>query len=154
VPDRQRRALLRLLGQATASACAGAVLLGGCISDVSGVQDRTLWNATLQGTAAHPLVFGSAAAISRSSLTEAGISMEELSDGTYRWSIREGGCDAPGGVVGAEGAYPAMEVAEGSGGSAEAGLTSEMRGGGQYVAEVRESDTDDVVACGAFEERT
>jgi hypothetical protein len=113
-----------------------------------------MWNAMLQGTAAHALVYGNAAAISRSSLTEAGISMEEMSDGSYRWSIREGDCDAPGSVVGAEGAYPTMEVTGGAGGSAEAGLTSELRTGGQYVAIVREAETDDVVACGAFEERS
>lgn len=126
--------------------------LAGCVSDVVAPR-QTLWEATLQGGPEHPLVTGSAAAISRATSTEASIEVAGLDvGGTYAWRIRAGACDAPGDVLGADGVYPEL-VAEEEPVSADAVTGDLMLSGRAYHAEVREADTGNAAACGHFIER-
>lgn len=133
----------------------------GCVSDLDvTVEEQTLWEATLNGGVEHPGVSGAAAAVSTSSLTEAGIDMMGLAPGVYAWRIRERSCQSPGDVVGGEGQYPDLvqespEEGEGPDTVTVSAETAPFRGsmepGSSYHAEVRQSDSGERVACGEFQ---
>jgi hypothetical protein len=122
-----------------------AVLPAACVHDVAG-PDRSLWEATLTGTAAHPLVTGSAAAISRSRSTEAGIRVSGLDPGEYGWEIRAGSCAAPAALIGSQAQYPELVVDAGGEASVDGAIVSgRLESGQRYHVAVRNGT---VVACG------
>lgn len=139
------------------AALAGA----GCVSDLDvTVEEQTLWEATLNGGLEHPGLSGTAAAVSTSTLTEAGIELAGLAPGVYTWRIRERGCQDPGEVVGGEGQYPDLvreqqEEGEGPDTVTVSAETAPFRGsmepGTSYHAEVGRSASAERIACGAFE---
>lgn len=138
---------------------AAALALSGCVSDfnVAGPQ-QLLWEANLDPALEYPAVSGTAAAVSGSTLTEAGITMLGLEPGVYSWRVRESWCDDPGDVVGGEGQYPDLVVEEEEDPEpGEEGISVQtqpfratMTGGARYHVEVRRSEPDERVACGNF----
>jgi hypothetical protein len=139
------------------------LLASACVSDfnVAG-PEQTLWTADLIPEIEYPMVSGTGAAVSGSTLTEAGITMTGLDPGIYAWRIREGRCDDPGEVVGGEGQYPDLLVEEpgepdpdeDNGSSSVSAQTAPFRGvmvrGAEYQIDVRLADSGDRVACGNF----
>ncbi|MFW5905065.1 MAG: hypothetical protein ACOCUZ_02490 [bacterium] len=148
------------------SACAGLALLvplSSCVSDVDvTVEEQVLWEADLTGGLDHPGVTGSAAAVSTSNLTEAGIEVVGLQPGVYAWRIREANCGDPGQGVGGPGQYPELVVEESGSGdnppdleasSETAPFRASMAPEGAYHAEVTDADSGERVACGEFDRR-
>jgi hypothetical protein len=135
-----------------AAVLAEALLLMGCVHDVSGTVDRTLWEASLAGTGAQPTATGSAAAISGTRSTETGIVVQGMIPGRYTWKIRDGGCARPGEVVGSAAQYPALLVPlEGEASLDGVVVSGRMDAGRTFHADVRDANGE-VVACGNFVE--
>lgn len=138
------------------------VLAVGCGLDVTRPQ-QAIWEAMLSGSPAYATVAGDAAAVANDQRTVVGVTVTGLPEGTYAWRVREGDCDAPGAVVGANDAYPNLAVVPhepdpedpvvSEGISAEARIDAPMIEGGRYHAAVLEADLSDDVACGDFVQR-
>lgn len=130
----------------------------GCSLDVQQPQ-ATLWEGQLQATGEGPNLTGSAAAVSRSSSTEAGIEVTGGEAGDrWTWRLREGTCERPGPVLGSSASYPVLEAAESTDpeapspvvtASGETVLSATLDPDGSYHATLAaESDPDVVLACG------
>jgi len=127
-------------------------VLYGCVSDVTG-QETLLWEATIAGSPGQDVVTGSAAAISRASSTEVGISLSGLSEGEYQWRVREGQCDDPGSSLGSELQYPDFEVGGPAPATVETVANAPMLRGTPYHVEIREGASEERRACGNFRPR-
>lgn len=135
-----------------AALLAATLFAAGCVSDIS-APVQTVWAADLAAAPGHTQAGGSAAAVSTASRTEASILVIGVPFGTYAWRIAEGRCAEPGPVLGADGAYPPVEVADPEGGSLNTLVGAPMLAGRRYHAEVREPDTEERIACGDFTQR-
>jgi hypothetical protein len=130
-----------------------AFVTAACVTDVN-PPTQVLWEADLEGSPAHPLVTGSAAAISTDRVAAASISVENLPPGTYSWGFYEGSCGLTGDIVGSALRYEDLVVASGTQDqvSVETQVSVAMPRGRLFHALVQDASSDEEMACGNLEE--
>jgi hypothetical protein len=127
---------------------------GGCVTDVE-PPTQILWEAELVGEPDHPIVRGSAAAVSTDRVVRASILVTDLPPGTFSWGYFRGTCEAPDDLVGFTGQYDELvPIDEDVGGEAsvETEIGAPMPRGSSYHARVWAPDDGDWLTCGDFEE--
>lgn len=114
-----------------------------------------LWETTL---IAEPVVYpdlaGTAAAITRSGGTDAGIEVSGLAlDDTLAWRIRAGDCSSPGAFVGPESAYPHLVESDGAAREEAFLFQTRLTAGNTYhVVVLTLDEPPQSAACGILEQ--
>jgi hypothetical protein len=109
------------------------------------------WRGTLQSQAGYEDVSATATAHVLDGRTHVIAEISGAEPGaTHPWHVHQGACESGGGIVGAAGAYPALQVGDDGRASAEGTIDVTLDAGASYHVNVHASPDDlgTIVACG------
>lgn len=121
------------------------------MADDTQMTDTSTWQTSLDAQDGFDGISGNASADVRDGQTQAMASVSGApAGGAHPWHIHFGTCGSGGGIVGAAGAYPMLEIGDDGSASANATIDVALDSNQSYYVNVHASadDLETIVACG------